>query len=254
MHIWRILIIITGVVIVLWFLIPAPLTGTVNIATITGTIIGLLVLIYGIWQPGINGIIVSGWKHTGGRVIEILLLAVCAVIIGLAAACSIAMLKGFSGRPSPGSTVIVLGARVYGNRVSTAMKGRLDAALSFLNENPDSACIVSGGQGKNEVVTEASVMYTYLIEHGIDEERIFMEDRSTDTQENLMYSKEIIDEKNLNESVALATNGYHAYRAENYAADAGLKAETIPAPTVWWLWPTSIVREMYGILEQWLLK
>ena len=249
----RIIFIVLGIIVLLWFLIPVPLTGTVNIGTVTGVVIGALLLVYGIWQPQINKLIASGWHTTGGRIVEIVLLVVAAGIIGLAVATSVAMISGASGTPKPGSTVIVLGARVYGDRASLSMKGRLDAALEYLNENPESVCIVSGGQGDNETATEASVMKAYLLEHGIAGDRIYMEDESTDTQENLKYSKRIIDEQGLPEHVALATNDYHAYRAEKYAQREGIEAEVIPAPTIWWLWPTSVVREMYGILEQWLL-
>jgi len=250
----RIICIILGIVILLWFLIPVPLTGTVNVGTVTGAGIGLLLLIYGIFQPGIHKLAAAGWKTTGGRIVEIVLLAIAGIILALAVACSVAMIAGASGTPKPDSTVIVLGARVYGDRVSRSMKSRLDVAAEYLKDNPGSVCIVSGGQGKNDSVSEASVMYRYLTEHGIAADRIYMEDQSTDTEENLRYSKKILEEEQLYPGIALATDGYHAYRAENYACREGLKAEVIPAPTVWWLWPTSVVREMYGILEQWILK
>ena len=249
----RIVLIILGIVAILWFLAPVPLTGTVNIGTVTGFAIGVLLLIYGIWQPQIHRLIAAGWHSTGGRIVEIVLLVIAAGIIALAAATSAAMISGAAGSPEPGSTVIVLGARVYGNRVSRSMKGRLDAAIAYLDANPDSACIVSGGRGDDETVTEASVMKQYLIEHGIPEDRIYIEDESRDTDENLKFSRRIMQEQQLKEQVALATNDFHAYRAEKYAEREGMDAEVIPAPTIWWLWPTSVVREMYGILELWFL-
>jgi len=254
LHTGRIILIILGIIVVLWFMLPVPVTGTVNIGTVTGLGIGALLLIYGIWQPSINRLIARLWHTVGGRIAEICILAIAAVILGLAIACSAAMISGVSGEAKSGSTVIVLGARVYGDRVSRALKGRLDAAIEYLNDNPDSPCIVSGGQGKNEIVSEASVMYRYLTENGIAKDRIYMEDASTDTLENLKYSRKILEEQKLPEEVALATNDYHAYRAKQYARREGLTAEVIPAPTIWWLWPTSIVREMYGILEQWFLN
>ena len=248
------ILLIIGILFFLWFLIPAIVTFHFHIGALTGMGLSLLLIIYGLWGRQINHLIASGWKSVGGKIIEILLLVICAVIIALAAACTTAMIRGVSGTPEPGSTMIVLGARVYGDRVSLTMQKRLDAAIEFLRDNPDSVCIVSGGQGKNETATEASVMYQYLVDHGIDPSRIYQEDESTDTQENLSYSKKIIEENDLIETVALATDGYHAYRAERYAQQAGLEAETVPAKTVWWLFPTSVIREMYGILEQWILK
>ncbi|MBQ9030822.1 MAG: YdcF family protein [Parasporobacterium sp.] len=253
--IFRILILIAGGLLFLWFFLPAVFLHNFNIGALTGMGLSLLMILYGILGIKINALIRSGWEHTAGRILGILLIVVCAGILALAGACTAAMIKGLQGSPEPGSTVIVLGARVYGNRVSRAMKGRLDEAVRYLNEYPESVCIVSGGQGKNETATEASVMYQYLIGQGIDPERIRQEDQSTDTQENLRYSRQIIEEEGLNPHVALATNGYHAYRAENYAREAGLEdAETLPAATAWYLLPTSLIREMYGILEQWFLK
>ena len=250
----RIVLIVLGVLVGLWFLIPVPLTGTVNIGTVTGLALGALLLVYGIWQPQIHRLIQAGWHSVAGRIVEIILLIVAAGIIALAAATAVAMISGTARSPQPDSTVIVLGARVYGDKVSRSMKGRLDAAISYLNDNPGSACIVSGGRGDDEIVTEASVMYRYLMEHGISEDRIYIEDESTDTEENLRFSKKIIQEQQLKDHVALATNDYHAYRAKTYARREGIEAEVIPAPTIWWLWPTSVVREMYGILEQWFLS
>lgn len=249
----RIVLIVLGIVLVLWFLVPVPLTGTVNIGTVTGVAVGALLLVYGIWQPQIHRLIAAGWHSIGGRIVEIVLLIIAAGIIALAVAVSVAMISGAAGKPAPGSTVIVLGARIYGDRVSRSMKGRLDAAIEYLNDNPQSACIVSGGQGDNESMSEASVMRRYLIEHGISEDRIYLEDESTDTEENLRFSRRIMQEQQLGENAAVATNDYHAYRAEKYARREGLDAEVIPAPTIWWLWPTSVVREMYGILELWFL-
>ena len=243
-----------GVVFLAWFLLPVLVTHNLNIGALTGAGIGIILIIYGIFGRQINSLIAKGWHSAAGRIIEILLAAICVCIIGLAVATSVAMISGVSKMAQPGSTVIVLGARVYQDRPSTAMAGRLKAAYEYLQENPDSICIVSGGQGKNEPCTESSVMYSWLIKRGIGPARIYMEDKSTDTRENLRFSKQIIEENNLNPVVALATDGYHEYRALQYAKEEGLEAGAVPAATVWWLFPTGCVREMYGILEQWFLK
>jgi len=250
----RIILLIIGIILFAWFFLPVLVTRNFNIGAVTGTAVGVLLIIYAFWFHKINSFIASGWRTTGGRIAEILLLIVCAAIISLAAATSAAMIKAASTSAPPGSTCIVLGARVYQDRPSTAMKSRLDAAYDYLISNPDSACIVSGGQGKNEPCTESSVMYSYLVQKGIDPDRIYQEDRSTDTQENLIFSKAVIEENDLNPTVVLATDGYHEYRALKYAERAGLEAGSVPAHTVWWLFPTGAVREMYGILEMWFLK
>ena len=250
----KILCIISGSILFLWCMVPILVTHNPNIGALTGCGLGLLLIAYGIWFRQINDLAAAGWKTIGGKIVEILLLIVCAGILALAVSCSAAMVSAASQKAAPDSTVIVLGARVYENRVSTALAGRLKAACSYLEKYPDSVCIVSGGQGRNEPCTEASVMYAYLIQHGIAPGRIYQEDQSTDTRENLAFSKRIIESENLNPVVALATDGYHEYRALRYAAETGLEAGAVPAATVWWLFPSSVIREMYGILEQWFLN
>ncbi len=254
-----------------WFVFPSFVTHAVNIGTITGMGLGLIALFYGIWMGPVNSFICNAWHTAIGKILEIFVLVVCAAILTLAIMCSVCMISACTtGRLSDSSidsetstyaseenesrTVIVLGARVYENRLSTALKYRLDAAYDYLISHPQSACIVTGGQGDNEPCTEASLMYAYLIERGIEKERIYMEDESTDTLENIRYSIKIIKENNLNDDVAIVTSDYHIYRSLVYAEREGLDAVGVPAAVQWWIYPVSVVREMYGILEQWFLK
>ena len=69
--------------------------------------------------------------------------------------------------------LIVLGAQVYKNGPSPVLKFRLDKAYEYLSANPETRCIVTGGQGSNEPFTEASCMADYLVKRGIDSGRIF---------------------------------------------------------------------------------
>lgn len=90
-------------------------------------------------------------------------------------------------------TVIILGAGVNGDEVSKTLKYRLDAALLFYEQHPEATFIVSGGQGFRETRSEASAMSEYLIQHGIPEENILLEDTSSNTSENFRFSKEILE-------------------------------------------------------------
>lgn len=85
--------------------------------------------------------------------------------------------------------IIVLGAQVKESGPSVVLRYRLDRAVSYLKENDNTLVIVSGGKGINEPATEASVMKEYLINEGINEERIIIEDKSNTTKENLINSK-----------------------------------------------------------------
>ena len=81
--------------------------------------------------------------------------------------------------------IIVLGCQIRGDWITKSLKNRLDAAYDYACSNQDTRIIVSGGQVKGENKTEALAMYEYLCSRGISSERIVMEDKSTDTNENM---------------------------------------------------------------------
>lgn len=119
--------------------------------------------------------------------------------------------------------LIILGCQVKGNQPSKSLKRRLDSAYSFLEKNENTYCIVSGGKGNDELISEAECMYRYLIEKGISSERIIKEDKSTNTCENLIYSFRIIKSLNLTGNIIIATDFYHQLRANIIAKKYGLK-------------------------------
>ena len=97
-------------------------------------------------------------------------------------------------RAEDAQCVIILGAGVNGTTPSLMLSSRLQAALDFIADKPDIPIICSGGQGPGEDISEADCMADWLIAHGVDESRIYREDRSTSTQENFAYSEEIMAE------------------------------------------------------------
>ena len=131
--------------------------------------------------------------------------------------------------------VIVLGAQVRESGPSKALRYRLDRTIDYLEENPDTICIVSGGQGHNEPFAEAQGMADYLKAHGIEEGRILQESKSKTTQENIVNSKKLIAGDNA--SVGIITNDFHMFRALQIAHDNGLdEAQGIAAvhrPICW---------------------
>lgn len=124
--------------------------------------------------------------------------------------------------------LIVLGCQVNGTDPSRMLRQRLDAAVDYLTAYPDAACIVSGGMGPGEDITEAACMYNYLTAAGIDESRILPENRATSTMENLRFSLALMEEGS---SAAIVSNEFHLYRAGQMAETLGLEAELIPADT-----------------------
>lgn len=144
-------------------------------------------------------------------------------VIGALAAVLIPMVSIFSGLNAVLEPdldyVIVLGARVDGQgRPSAALVSRMDTAAEYLKKNPDTVAVASGGKGEDEAMSEAECIRIGLTERGIAPDRIMLEDRSTDTRENLIYSSEITG---LEAKVGIVTSGYHVYRACRMAEKAG---------------------------------
>ena len=116
---------------------------------------------------------------------------------------------------APVSAVIVLGAGVNGETPSLTLRTRIDAAAAYLEEHPDVPVILSGGQGPGEAITEAECMRRALVRRGVDESRLYPEERSTSTQENLRYSRAILEELGVDpaQRVAIVTSDFHLCRA-----------------------------------------
>lgn len=156
--------------------------------------------------------------------------------------------------------LIVLGCGLKKDGTPTPLlKGRVDLALDFyrrqLAEGGKPACfVVSGGQGPDEVQSEAASMRGYLLEQGIGEDRIRVEDRSRDTAENMRFSRAIIDRENPKARIAFFTTNYHVFRSGLKARQAGMKAVGMGAPTKWYFWPNAAVREFVGLLTEHRLK
>lgn len=144
--------------------------------------------------------------------------------------------------------LIVLGAGLRKDKVSLVLQKRLDTAIEYLCDNPETVCVVSGGQGSGETTTEANAMKLYLIAHGIDESRILTEDASESTLENFRYSKAVIDSAcGKDAKLAFVTTGFHVYRSTKVAENAGLSVSGIAAPDVWYLALNNFMRESVGI-------
>ena len=151
--------------------------------------------------------------------------------------------------------VIVLGARLNGSSPSPLLRYRLEAALQYHQKFPNTKIIVSGGQGDGEDISEAKAMKDYLVEKGIDESLIITEDKSTNTNENIIYSKEIIEEKtNKDYDVVIITNGFHCFRSKLLANKHNLTAHTYAAKERDDTAPHYYLREFFGCLKDILLS
>ena len=150
--------------------------------------------------------------------------------------------------------VIILGSGIKGTELSLTLKQRLDASLDYVRDHPQIPVIVSGGQGPGESIPEALAMKNYLVDQGIAPAQIIMEDRSTSTQENLAFSKKIIEASGVKHpEIMIVTSDYHMFRSKYIAAKNGCAAEYgISAPSPGYLKPINMIREYFGTVKAFL--
>ena len=163
--------------------------------------------------------------------------------------------------------IIILGCGIRKDGTPTPLlQGRADRALQIYKDQVARTgkaplLVPSGGQGEDEVISEAMSMRNYLLSMGIPEKDIVLEDRSTTTEENMEFSKAIISDyfaagnqsaniKPDDLTIAFATTNYHVFRSGIFATDAGLRTTGVSAKTKWYFWPNAAVREFAGLLSR----
>lgn len=130
--------------------------------------------------------------------------------------------------------MVILGAQVKESGPSVLLRDRLNTALEYLEEHPELPVVVSGGQGDNEPESEADAMADYLVERGISEARIWREDASHNTSQNLQYTLELLEEKGYDTAdihLVVVSNGFHLTRVRLLAGRYGLEVSTLAAPS-----------------------
>lgn len=182
----------------------------------------------------------------------LLFLFATGMVIYFAAECFV-----FSGvqPPEPGEHeyAIVLGCGLFGEAPSWLLTERLKTAETYAKQYQNCRLILSGGQGRGELITEAEAMRRYLVRAGISEERLILEEQSHNTYENLRNSNRILDETD-GEKVhdcIIISNDFHLYRAKRLAKIIGINTDTLAAPT-----PVGTVgmflREGISVVFSWL--
>lgn len=173
---------------------------------------GLLIARYFLAKNGIIAAIPKGLLITGRSLIALgaaAFIAVQCMIVG----------GMVSAAPAGLDYLIILGAHVNGTEPSIALQTRVDKAIEYLNENPETIVVASGGQGYDEEIPEAECIIRLLKEAGIDESRIIREDQSTSTAENIRFSYALMEDENA--TVGVVTNSYHMFRAKLIAKSNG---------------------------------
>ena len=158
-------------------------------------------------------------------------------------------------RPAYNKThIIILGCAIAGDGTPLPLlRGRIDRAIRFASEQEKAKgvrakFVASGGQGADEVISEAESMRNYLVSKGISEDRVLLENKSVSTQENMRFSKEKINADHSDPKIVFSTSNYHILRSGIISENEGLDADGIGCRTKWYFWPNAFVREVVGLL------
>jgi len=156
------------------------------------------------------------------------------------------------------ASIVVLGSGTPGCAVSPTLKARLDQGLALARQQPQVPVVVSGGRDfGGRPCTEADVMADYLIAHGMPASRLVRENRSTSTDENLRFSRQLLALRGLGPDAPLVvvTSDFHLRRAERIARKAGFHAVSgVAAPTPLYLRYNAWLREYFAYISGWLLR
>ena len=157
------------------------------------------------------------------------------------------IVSAMSSQAEPGLDYIIsLGAAVRDGLPTSPLLLRIQKTAEYLFDNPDTLVIASGGQGSTESLSEAQCIKDYLLEYGIEENRIILEDKSTDTKENIRNSFALIPD---GASVGVVSSNFHIYRAVRIAELQGHTVSGIPARSLFPLAIHYTVREFFAIVQ-----
>jgi uncharacterized SAM-binding protein YcdF (DUF218 family) len=164
-------------------------------------------------------------------------------------------------RPGAADFVIVLGLGLRRDgTVPPMLASRLDRGRAIWERLAVSAdrrdrpmLIVSGGKGSDERIPEATAMADYLLRRGFPADAIVLEDRSRNTEENLRFSKAIMDERRPGSRCVIVTSDFHAFRAALIARSLGIDGQVAGAPVARYFQPSALLREFAAVFLRYRL-
>ncbi len=242
MHIvWMIL----GILCVVYCLALAITGGTGTWFFLIWGIMGVVFTVWGIFRGRIRHTM-PHWLNITASTLFLLMLAVFLFTEGC-------IISGFSKNTDKElDYIVVLGAQLKTTGPSRVLQYRLDTAYEYLTAHPNTKVIVSGGQGSNEPASEAQGMYDYLVKKGIEPDRIILEDKSVNTEQNIRFSKEFLQADT--DKVGIVSNNFHVFRAVKLAKAAGYRNVVgIAAPATAFYLPNNMLREFFGVAKDFLM-
>lgn len=243
---------IIGILLILYYLILKLMFGFVAFSNMF-CMLGILLFVYGYVELKFN---IDIWGHIPKifRVIITTLFTVGLVIFICIE--SIIIYNGNHHDNEKPDYLVVLGAGLRGNSISASLLYRLETTLDFHEMYPDVKIVVSGGQGTGESMPEALAMRNFLVDNGVDPSLIIIEDKSTNTYENFLYTKYILEEdtEKDNFTITIISNNFHMYRAKFLAREVGFSTYGYPAPSHKASALVFYVREFFGVIKAYIFK
>ena len=226
-------------------LVPAVF-GTALLGTVAALVIGLYLIGDSGRHPLLSQILLFVIAPVGGFTVAMFLVELVAFTV-------YALLYSRITRPRHADAVVVLGAGLRGTEPTPLLAARIDRGVAMLRElrdaGSDAVLVLSGGQGADEVVSEAEAMARYAERAGVPRERMVLEDRSTTTEENLRNSRALLASRGAEDArMVVVTSNYHALRAAQLTERLGLDAEVVGARTASWFVPAGFLREFVAVV------
>ena len=220
---WLVMIPLAG----MWYIFTFLMAGYSFSALVCLCLIGLL-LFYNVcsWTK-------KPFPKTTRVVKNVFTILLCLGLLVMGVTEALIIHASFGDKDESCEYMVVLGAKVRPEGPSVSLMDRIRAAADYLNAHPDVIAVVSGGMGEDEPMAEAQCMYEELIKLGIAPDRIWIEDKSTTTWENIHFALNLIEEKTGQrpDTIGLLSSEYHLFRAKMFARECGVDAVGIPART-----------------------
>lgn len=197
------------------------------------------------WMPGWQDQPVRFWSA------GLLLWMTGVVLVEFASYAVTTIVNSWHLRRHRHQVVLVLGAGLIGDQVPPLLAGRIQKGVRIWRKQKQALLVMSGGQGPDEWIPEAQAMKQYAVRLGVPAEAIVMESASTNTEENVRFSKLLLERRQLNSAqqpVALVTNYFHVLRALALAEQVGLPAIGYGARTKLYYLLNAFIRDFIGYL------
>ncbi|GAA0071659.1 YdcF family protein [Clostridium sardiniense] len=243
----NILLLILGIICLVYFVFVNVVFGYTTFSSFY-LVVGLIMIVY---YFSVKKLMQFSWFKEIIKPLRILLIV--GIIIFIVVEGMIIMYPKKSAEKS--EYVLVLGAGIRGENLTTTLRDRLNAAIRYMDEtNFKGDIIVSGGQGPGESITEAEAMRRYLVKEGINNDKIILENKSTNTFQNFKYTKEKIEDEEkidiANADVTVITTDFHALRSSIIAKRNGYEnIKFYSSNTEWYLVPSMYAREFFAFFK-----